>query len=344
MTKDFKDISWDVDEPTYREDPAYSYSTIAKFNREGFEKLPSLFDKVNTPSLTFGSMVDTMLTDGEDAFNERFFVATFPKLTDTLTSITNALYSMYGAECSHIYDIPDSKILEYLNDVQYQTRWKDQTRIQDVISKCEEYYSQLLLSDGKEVVSQEDYDDCLHCIQSLKESEATRWYFDLNSPWSNVKRYYQLKFKGSYNGINLRCMADLIVVNYDDKTILPCDLKTSSHMEYDFYKSFITWRYFIQSQLYWYIIRQNMDADPYFKDFKLLDYRFIVINRKSLNPLVWEYPDTQTITDVEYGETKCPNWRSIVTELDYYLNSNSLTPKGIVNNGVNNIVEWLRKQ
>lgn len=87
-----------------------------------------------------------------------------------------------------------------------------------------------------------------------------------------------------------------------------------------------------------------MDADPYFKDFKLLDYRFIVINRKSLNPLVWEYPDTQAIADVEYGEVKCPNWRSIVTELDYYLNSNSLTPKGIVNNGVNNIVEWLRKQ
>lgn len=342
--KELNEIAWNVDEPTYREDPAYSYSTLARFNRSGFEGLNTLYDKVTSPSLTFGSMVDTMLTDGMDAFNNRFFVASFPKITDTLASIATRLYNEYKEKHTHIYDIADMDILNLLNEVQYQTRWKDTTRIQDVISKCEEYYNQLLLSDGKELVSQEDYQDCLNCIHSLQESESTKFYFSPNSPWDSTKRYYQLKFKGSYNNINLRCMADLIIVNYENKTIIPCDLKTSSHMEYDFYKSFTQWMYYIQAQLYWYIIRQNLDADPYFKDFKLLNYRFIVINKKSLNPLVWEYPDTQTITDSEYGNIKCRNWRNIVTELDYYLNNNSLTPKGIISNGVNNIVEWLKKQ
>ena len=49
--------------------------------------------------------------------------------------------------------------------------------------------------------------------------------------------------KATLNGINYRCMADLIAVNYANKTIQPIDLKTSGHAEWDFYKSFIDWSY-----------------------------------------------------------------------------------------------------
>lgn len=339
---DLTDIAWNVDEPTYREDPAYSYSTIAKFDREGFSKLDTLFDKTSSPSLTFGSMVDTMLTDGEQAFNDRFFVANFPALTESLTLIAQQLYARYGDNYTSIGLIPDSDILDLLNAYGYQPRWRDTTRIDDVRKKCEEYYSQLLLSNGKEVVSNEDYQDCLNCISALRESEATKWYFEADNPWGDIKRYYQLKFTGTYKDINLRCMADLIIVDYANKTIQPCDLKTSSHFEYDFYQSFIQWRYYIQAQLYWYIIRQNMDKHPIFKDFQLLNYRFIVVNRKTLNPLVWEYPDTKAISDVIYGEDiTCKNWRGIVTRLDYYLKNPGCNPVGIFTDKPNNIVSWL---
>ena len=37
--KSLKDIAWNVTEEEYRADHAYSYSTLAKFDREGFEKL-----------------------------------------------------------------------------------------------------------------------------------------------------------------------------------------------------------------------------------------------------------------------------------------------------------------
>ena len=137
----------------------------------------------------------------------------------------------------------------------------------------------------------------------------------------------------------------LIIVNHKDKTITPVDLKTSSKREYDFYKSFIEWNYFIQSQLYWYIIRQNLDKDPFYKDYKLLDYRFIVINKFSLTPLVWNYPDTQCITDVTYGtdkKYKCRNWRSIVKELDYYLTVQPELPLGI--SELNDIKSFLNKE
>ena len=72
--KELKDISWLVDEPTYRADPALSYSTLAKYEREGFDKLDHLFDHISTPSLTEGSAVDAIITGGEDEFNANFLV------------------------------------------------------------------------------------------------------------------------------------------------------------------------------------------------------------------------------------------------------------------------------
>ena len=90
-------------------------------------------------------------------------------------------------------------------------------------------------------------------------------------------------------------MADLIVADYDKKIIYPIDLKTSGHQEWNFEESFLQWSYMIQSRLYWRNIRANMDKDDYFKDFELADYRFIVVNKNTLTPLVWMFPLTKSI-------------------------------------------------
>ena len=71
MRKRLTEISWQVPDPVYRQDPALSQSVLTKFEREGFENLDKLFEHVDTPSLSFGSMVDCLMTDGERAFQER---------------------------------------------------------------------------------------------------------------------------------------------------------------------------------------------------------------------------------------------------------------------------------
>ena len=50
VNKSLKDLSWQVSEEEYRADPALSYSTLAKYEREGFNNLDRLFDKIDTPS------------------------------------------------------------------------------------------------------------------------------------------------------------------------------------------------------------------------------------------------------------------------------------------------------
>lgn len=142
-------------------------------------------------------------------------------------------------------------------------------------------------------------------------------------------------------------MADLIVVDHKNKIVYPCDLKTSSHKEYDFYKSFIDWSYHIQARLYWRIIRATMDKDEYFKDFELADYRFIVANKTTLNPLVWEFSMTMAKGDINISTSKgtliLREPFELAKELNEYLTSRPKVPKGIKLTGTNNIVEWLNK-
>ena len=344
--KSLKDISWKVDEQTYREDPAYSYSTLARFEREGFENLDRLYEKVESPSLTFGSMVDTLLTDGMDEFNKKFFIAQFPKVEDSVKNNIDVIFNQCSNKYSTILDIPDSIVIAITNETGYQKNWKPETRARVLKEKGEQYYNLLFLAQDKIIVTQEEYNDANECVNTLITSEHTKNYFVDSYFDDDTERLFQLKFKGEFEGISVRCMADVLVVDYKHKRIIPIDLKTSYKPEYKFYYSFMDWLYNIQARLYWYIIRQNMDKDPYFKDFILEDYRFVVVSKGTKLPLVWNYPDTTKQGELIYGrrqQYRCRDWRTILKELHFYQTTGARVPIGIGFKVANNIVEWLNK-
>ena len=340
--RSLKDIAWNVTEEEYRADKAYSYSTIAKFDREGFEKLDSLFDKIESPSLLFGSCVDTLLTDGQEAFDERFFVADFPEIQDNVKKIVETLFDLYSDKYDDLNSIPDKYIIPITESYEYQKNWKPETRAKVIKEKGAEYYNLKYLAGTKTIITSTLYTDICDCVSMLKTSEATKWYFQDDNPFDDsIERLYQLKFKGEYEGIPLRCMMDLAIIDHKNKIIYPCDLKTSYKSEWNFYKSFIEWKYFHQSNLYAEIMRQNLEKDEYFKDFKIANYRFIVICNRTRQPLVWEWPYTKTEIDFEINSVKFINWRNIVKQLDYYLKNRPQVPEGIKINEPNNIAEFI---
>lgn len=123
-------------------------------------------------------------------------------------------------------------------------------------------------------------------------------------------------------------------------------MKTSSKTEWDFYKSFIEWRYDIQGRLYWRIIRDNMDKDPYFKNFKLAPYKFIVANKRTLTPLVWNFKSTEAKGDLTFGKNGQIVLRDpfvIGKELYHYLKDKSTTPDGIDRIHPNQLEDWINK-
>ena len=347
--KKLSEVAWNVTEEEYRADPALSYSTLSRFDREGFANIDKLFDKQETPSLLLGSIVDTIITDGEDEFNRRFVVAEYPDIPDSITQIVKALFNEFSVTHRTLESIPNEEVIGFASRFNYQNNWKPETRTKVIKEKGNRYYDLLYLTIDKTLVSQDMYNDALRMVDALRTSEATKWYFADNNPFEpEIERYYQLKFKATLHNIDYRIMADLIICDHKNKELILCDLKTSGHEEYSFASSFLTWNYSYQARLYARVIAENIKKDPYFKDFKLSNYRFIVVNKTTLNPLVWEFPYTHAIGDIKLESEKgyvriLKDPENIGKELSYYLSSRPRVPNGIDEFGTNNIIEWINK-
>lgn len=338
IPKQLSDISWQVSEKQYRADSALSYSTIAKYNREGFNNLDKLFEHISTPSLTLGSCVDTLITGSQEEFNNLFYVADIPSIGDKEKQVADVLYSKYHDVYSSLPEIPNEDVLAVADEMAFQKNWRGDTRVKVIKERCSIYYSIKATAEGKQIVDMNTYYKVQQMVKVLKDSPATHAYFAEDDPMSPIRRYYQLKFKAKLKGVNYRSMADLIIVDYENKKIIPCDLKTSSHKEWDFQESFCQWNYMIQARLYWIVIKANLMADDYFKDFTLENYRFIVVNKDSLKPLVWEFPLTKiggTLVDDNGKEYRDP--LEIGAELRSYLDLRPIVPKDINLNGINTI-------
>ncbi len=110
----------------------------------------------------------------------------------------------------------------------------------------------------------------------------------------------QLKFSLDYNGTLIRCMFDRIIVDHYNKTVQPIDLKTTGKAEEKFEDSVLHWNYYIQANMYTYILAHILSSDEYYKDFTILPFKFIVINKFTRTPIIWKYPlqiDGLNITD-----------------------------------------------
>lgn len=342
-----EDISWQVSEPEYRQDPALSHSTLAKYEENGrFSSLPTLFDKVSSSSLTFGSMVDTLLTGSEEEFKNQFIVVEDPNISDTLKDIALRLLDLYPD--TSFDDIPENVLADVGKEKDFWANDKYiTTRIKQIKQSCKSYFSILQVSKGKTIVSSIDIEDARRCADTLRTSPITRELFAQNDPFNDdVRRYYQLKFKCTdpQTGVQYRSMLDLIYVDYANKVIWPYDLKTTSYNEWEFPKAIVKYKYHDQARLYWRNLRQNLDKNEYFKDFKLMNFRFVCINRKNCKPAIWEFEKTQALGTISFttksGYTY--NWRDpyvIGNELNKYLNSNYEYPQNFLT--VNSIVDYL---
>lgn len=317
--KSIKELAWNVTEEEYRKDPAISYSTLSRFEREGWRKIGQLYDKQETAALQFGGAVDCLLTDGEAAFKERYFVADFPDLQDSIITIVKALFSTYSGQYRSINMIPDVKVSDAAVIFKFQNNWKPETRVKVIKEKGEDYYNLMYLAGDKVILTQAEYNEVLACIEELRSNDVTEVFFN-GSYDESIEKEFQLKFRAEYDGIPLRCMFDELIVDHVHKIIYPIDLKTTGHPEEEFESSFSKWRYDIQAKLYTYILSEVIKNDEYFSSFKIEHYQFITINRRTLAPVVWEFDNNHSMRDMKDDEGNVlRDWRKILDDLNYYL-------------------------
>ena len=199
--KKLSELAWGVPENVYREDKALSYSNISRFDREGFNALATLFDKISSPSLTFGSLVDTLLTETEEVFKQTYAVVNIPSVTDQVQRVLEEIYKITKEE--DLNKVDDAiihsccKACGYYVDDRYANKRK-----KEVLAGAG-YYRIIAIYKDKKIISPELYKKALDCKKALTSNPNTAKYF-LPDVFGDYENYYQLKFKGSYKGINLR--------------------------------------------------------------------------------------------------------------------------------------------
>lgn len=330
--KNLKDLAWNVSEEVYRADPAISYSTLSFFERKGFRYLPDLDKKVDASYFRHGSLVDCLLTDPE-SFEERFYVSDVSRPSDTIAKMVEDILDTTKLKYSSLEEVPNEILLKALNDQRYYLNWADKKRVEYLIEKGGPFYELTIKSQGKSIIDNNDLSLAKDSVSTLKTNDYTAKYF-VKNPYKKIDHLYQLKFKIPYKNGAVRCMYDLILVDHENKVIIPIDLKTTGKDEEEFEGSFIDFKYILQAQLYTYILKNIIDLDEYFKDFRVEFYRFIVINKFNKTPLVWIFEDNHHDGDFMYQGETIRGWKSIYEDLVFHLDNKEFKyPKEIIEKG-----------
>lgn len=309
--KKLQELSWNVSEQQYREDPAYSYSMLATFAREGPACIPTLKEPKSSPSLLFGAVTDCLLTKPEE-FTSIYEISTIKLPADKIKTTIQELFAIYKNGNPHLCDINKEVVTEYIMVNQlYNKNWKPETQYENFIKDGSEYYETLFID--KIFISEDVFNEASSCVRSLYENPYTSIF--LEGSGKNLESYNQIKFKCDLNGRTVKCMLDRIIVDHENKKILPIDFKTTSADERDFKNSFVKWNYYLQASLYTQILKAICTADEYFKDFTICAFTFIVINKTKLAPLIYTYKDSYPEPFESENNTIHKNWDEVLEDL-----------------------------
>lgn len=322
------DYSWKVTEEEYRKYPCLHYSLLSDFTREGYKVLIDKEDVKESKSLLFGTVVDTLLTQNKE-FDKLFYISS-EKLDDKAFNVCGTLYEKTKAE--DWKDIPENlypEVYKYL-----PASYKDETKHTKIVNILKSKYKEYVNSKDKILVPYSTYEEALRCVQALTIKLMDKY-------WKNKEDYikfnFQYKFKAILNNnIEYKAMFDCIIVDYKHKIIHPIDIKTSSFPEYEFGKSFIKWNYQYQARLYVRILKKVLENTEY-SDFEIKPMTFLVVNKKSLNPMFFLFKDTFTLGDIKLGNTIGKDPEEIGLTIMNFINSKSTLPPGINEDDLNDL-------
>ena len=337
--KSLKDYSLNLSEQEYHDYPAWSYSTIAKYARNGFSAIATLHDKVKpTPEMEFGSLFDSFITKGKQTLND-YAVADF-SVPPAEKGVLD--YLATTSTISHFDEVEMQDVLNAAETVGYQSKWKPQTRYEK-ISNYSDYYD--TLKSGKKLVSKADWDDAMEMYKVFREDPYLKELFGTKNT-DEIEYIYQAQFKTTFNtgfeAIDVKIMPDLMVVNHKEKTIRLVDLKTSSMPAYDFPEHFVKMRYDIQGELYTDVMKRIIADDEDYCSYTILPYLFVDISRADMVPVTYEIDLSDGFSFTKGDKVyQYKGWKQLLVEILAYEANDAKVPEYITTASSNDLIEIL---
>lgn len=330
--KTLNDISLKITEEEYHNLPYASHSKLHRFVEEGFSYIDKLKSNVHetTSSLTFGSLVDILVTEPHE-FKNKVFVSDVKGVGEKLKAVIDGIYEIAKREdliktsLSFIMAECYSECDRLANSIGYYNNMTSSKRSDKIIADGSEYYNSLWMSEGKMIVTRETLEQARECVKALFTEPVSSTILFKDVP--NVDRYFQLKFLGLLHGVKYTFMPDVVLVNHKSKTVKIYDLKTTSLPEYEFYKNYIKYGYWLQQDTYTKALREiiGQDEDLDCHGYDVVWGGFVVINRFRKHPFVCNVKIEKFFANTRFND----DYTDSLRQLDMYLSSNRVLPNGM---------------
>jgi hypothetical protein len=194
-----------------------------------------------------GSAVDTILSQGDLAFERQYHPSLVKKPSDAIKSIVQWVFDNYEVPGVQELQYLERYILDACDYHAYQKNWKEETRINKIILEGSSYFSDLIQSKGKQVISKIENDIIDNIVMSFRSHKFTAEYF---KDEKDVDIFYQVPIYFTYMGEDCKALLDMIIIDRYNEVIYPIDFKTTGGNVLSFPGAVKSLRYDIQAAFY----------------------------------------------------------------------------------------------
>ena len=294
---------------SYREMRGLNQSSLKKIlvSPQEYLKAVNKQEEEATPEhFLFGTVVDIMLTGTKDEFDEKFVkIPDETKCSDAVKAIVDDVVNFALVE---VLSDAREQILIICNNNNYQSNWKDDTRIDKIIKEGSEYFSLLKSIAGKTPITESEYAKAVNAVMALKADKYTQMY---TRKQKDVEYWDKFIICFGYEGEEIKGELDRVVINHKTKTITPIDFKTTGKSILGFNYDFWQFRYDFQAAVYTYGLQRHSDVINLLgQGYTLNNFLYIVVEKSLIhNPMIFEVH--RAITKIGWEGGKLNNGRNL---------------------------------
>jgi hypothetical protein len=354
-------------EKEYRQYKADSYTTLKDFDNDrkkyyrkyvAQEDVREREDEEESKAATIGSLVDCLLLD-PDSFDDKFFVsACINPPTGLMSDFVEALYKRTRDSVNEEGRLTkefSSLMLEAYNDVKFDRDGNVVAFKRDSFEKVVEkftgdvktYYEEIcrVRPNKLTVITTSEIAQAEKVKNELRTNAITSQVVNLVSN-SRFTVYNQFAIIFTLKSLELKSLIDKLVIDHEEKTIQPYDLKVTWDAE-NFYENYYLYRKtYLQAGLY-HIALMNLKKQPEYKDYTILPMQFIVVDPNVyMSPLIYKLSEdnlSAAYTGFNRKWRKYNGLESIISDLQWHKETGiwTISKKNHENKGIVNLNDEL---
>lgn len=243
-----------------------------------------------TVPMLIGSYLDALLFLPQYA-DDLFQVGLVKRPSDTIKGFIDSLWnSLEETEINRDLEVWKDKLMFRIREAGYQPNWGDDAVWKSVIKDGQAYWEELVSSQGKSIITEEERDLCTQLsVLTLSSPISAKYFIDQK----DIDIYYQLPLYWLSNGIPCKGLLDILIVEHQTKTIYIVDLKSTGIFNIeDWFRMASQKRYEFQLSFYKEGVIQNFSELCY-----KIECRWLVVptNIQKFKP--WIIPCTEQMLD-----------------------------------------------